>query len=153
MWKEIEDQTAPTGDDPRRERYEINTKKMGQIDDGTIKGQANDAGPGSATNDKNDGERSIEIWECWDHVEGKLQVVFNRTKLVRNDDNPYAKCNKGQTFIDLPDISLNWEYNAMGHLEPVETTIHEIADSRNQAMDDIVFSLDPIRKVEKGCCG
>jgi hypothetical protein len=38
----------------------------------------------------------------------------------------------------------------MGHLEPVETTIHEIADSRNQAMDDIVFSLDPIRKVKKG---
>jgi hypothetical protein len=38
----------------------------------------------------------------------------------------------------------------MATLEPVETTIHEIADSRNQAMDDIVFSLDPIRKVKKG---
>ena len=99
------------------------------------------------------GEKTIEIWGCWDHIEGKLQAVFNRNILVRNDDNPYAKVNNGQVFIDLPDITLNWEYYAMGHLEPVETTIHEIADSRNQAMDDIVFSLDPIRKVEKGCCG
>lgn len=148
-WEKITED-AVSVDDPRRERYEINTKKMGQIDDGSIKGQARDAGPGSSTPDKNDGEKQIEVWECWDHVEGKLQVVFNRKDLVRNDDNPYAKCNKGQVFIDLPDIALNWEYNAMGHLEPVETTIHEIADSRNQAMDDIVFSLDPIRKVKKG---
>jgi len=38
----------------------------------------------------------------------------------------------------------------MGILEPVETLIHEIADGRNQAMDNIVFNLDPIKKVKKG---
>lgn len=149
-WKDIEEGKGLDSDDPRRQRYEINTLKMGQISDGRAVGQGDDAGPGSSTTDKNEGEKLIEIWECWDHVEGKLQAVFNRTTLVRDEDNPYADVNDGRVFIDLCDISLNWEYYAMGHLEPVETTIHEIADSRNQAMDDIVFSLDPIRKVKKG---
>lgn len=147
-WKEVNDE-QPKADDPRRQRYEINTKKMGQIDDGRTRGQATNES-NSSTPDKDVGERLIEIWECWDHIEGKLQVVFNRIKLARDEDNPYAKINNGQVFIDFPDISLNWEYYAMSHLEPVETTIHEIADSRNQAMDDIVFALDPIRKVRKG---
>lgn len=147
-WEDIEG--SSTADDPRRQRYEINTKKMGQINDGTAVGQANDAGSGSSTDDKLQEEKMIEIWECFDHLDGKLVAIFNRTNLVRNEENPYIKVLGGRTFIDLPDISLNWEYFAMGHLEPVETTIHEIADSRNQAMDDIVFSLDPIRKVKKG---
>lgn len=150
-WKEI-DEGSETPDDPRRQRYEINTLKMGQIDDRKNKDQAIDqtTGNGSSTPDKMAGDKTIEIWECWDHVEGKLIAVFNRKEVTRNEDNPYAKINGGQVFIDLPDITLNWEYYGMSHLEPVETTIHEIADSRNQAMDDIVFSLDPIRKVKKG---
>lgn len=150
-WKNIEE-GSETPDDPRRQRYEINTKKMGQIDDGKRKDNAIDetSGQGSSTPDKSAGDKVVEIWEGWDHVEGKLVVIFNRKEVVRNDDNPYAKVNGGQVFIDLPDITLNWEFYAMSHLEPVETTIHEIADSRNQAMDDIVFSLDPIRKVKKG---
>lgn len=150
-WKKI-DEGGVNPDDPRRQRYEINTKKMGQIDDGKNKDNAIDetTGQGSSTPDKYDGERTVEIWECWDHIDNKLVTIFNRTEVVRNEENPYDCVNKGQVFIDLPDITLNWEYYAMGHLEPVETTIHEIADSRNQAMDDIVFSLDPIRKVRKG---
>jgi len=150
-WEKI-DEGSETPDDPRRQRYEINTLKMGQIDDRKNKDQAIDqtTGNGSSTPDKMAGDKVVEIWECWDHIEGKLITIFNRKKAVRNDDNPYANVNGGQVFIDLPDITLNWEYYAMSHLEPVETTIHEIADSRNQAMDDIVFSLDPIRKVKKG---
>jgi hypothetical protein len=148
-WKEIEEEN-PTTDDPRRQRYEINTKKMGQINDNKIKGQATDAGPGSTTEDKYKDEPVLEIWECWDHVEGKLVSVVNRKWVIRNEDNPYSKILDGRVFIDLPDITLNWEYYAMSHLEPVETTIHEIADSRNQAMDNIVYNLDPIRKVKKG---
>lgn len=147
-WQEIEDM-QPKHDDPRRQRYEINTKKMGKINDNRTNAQTlNDTD--SATNDKEEGERSVEIWECWDHIEGKLIVIMNRQHLVRDEDNPYAKINKGRIFIDLPNISLPHEYHAMPLLEPVETTINEIADSRNQAMDDIVFSLDPIRKVKKG---
>jgi len=146
--KDIKDE-QPTGDDPRRDRYQINTLKMGQINDGRQKKSDIDSTPGDKTDDK-ENERTIEIWECWDHITGKLQVVFNRKDIVRDEENPYMKVREGHVFIDLPDISLNWEYYAMGHLEPVETTIHEMADSRNQAMDDIVFSLDPIRKVKKG---
>ena len=147
-WKEIDDE-QPRADDPRRQRYEINTKKMGQINDNRQNPQTlNDTD--SATNDKEEGERSVEIWECWDHVEGKLIVIMNRKHLVRDEDNPYANINGGRVFVDLPNISLPHEYHAMPLLEPVETTIQEIADSRNQAMDDIVFSLDPIRKVRKG---
>lgn len=151
QWKELEE-GSETPDDPRRQRYEINTLKMGQIDDRKNKDQAIDqtTGQGSSTPDKMAGDKVVEIWECWDHVEGKLVAIFNRKSVARNEDNPYANVNGGQVFIDLPDITLNWEYYAMSHLEPVETTIHEIADSRNQAMDDIVFSLDPIRKVKKG---
>lgn len=148
LWKEIEDE-QPKHDDPRKQRYRINTLKMGQINKNKTAGQDIDEGE-SGTKDKDEGERLIEIWECFDHVEGKLQVLFNRKYLVRDEDNPYAKINKGRVFIDLPNISLPHEYYAMGILEPVETTLHEIADSRNQAMDSIVFSLDPIRKVKKG---
>lgn len=150
-WKKIGEGSS-TPDDPRRQRYEINTLKMGQIDDGHVKDRAIDetSGKGSTTPDKMAGDNVMEIWECFDHVEGKLVTVFNRTDITRNEDNPYKNINEGQCFIDLPDITLNWEYYAMSHLEPVETTIHEMADSRNQAMDDIVFSLDPIRKVKKG---
>lgn len=150
-WEKI-DEGSETPDDPRRQRYEINTLKMGQIDDRKNKDQAIDqtTGQGSSTPDKMAGDKVVEIWECWDHVEGKLVAIFNRKEVTRNEDNPYANVNHGQVFIDLPDITLNWEFYAMSHLEPVETTIHEIADSRNQAMDDIVFSLDPIRKVKKG---
>lgn len=147
-WKEMAG--SSTVEDPRRQRYELNTKKMGQINDGRAVGQANDADSGSATQDKYEEEKMIEIWECFDHLTGKLVAIFNRQKLVRDEENPYKEVLDGHVFIDLPDISLNWEYYAMGHLEPVETTIHEIADSRNQAMDDVVFSLDPIRKVRKG---
>jgi len=150
-WKDINVGTS-TPDDPRKQRYEINTLKMGQIDDRIKKDNAIDqtSGHGSSTPDKTAGENVIEIWECWDHVENKLITIFNRQVAVRNQDNPYMNINEGQCFIDLPNITLNHEYYAMGLLEPVETTIHEIADSRNQAMDDIVFSLDPIRKVKKG---
>lgn len=147
-WKEMEG--SSTAEDPRRQRYEINTKKMGQINDGRATGQAADSDSGSGTTDKYEEEKMIEIWECFDHLSGKLVAIFNRTHLTRDEENPYKDVLDGRVFIDLPDISLNWEYYAMGHLEPVETTIHEIADSRNQAMDDIVFSLDPIRKVKKG---
>lgn len=148
-WDDIEDQEQRS-DDPRKERYQINTLKMGQINDNVRRGQATDAGPGETGQDKYVGERNIEIWECWDHVEDKLIVIFNREHVARDEENPYIKVRKGRLFIDLPDISLNNEAYAMGHLEPIETIIHEIADSRNQAMDDIVFSLDPIKKIRRG---
>jgi len=148
VWKDIEDEQSRS-DDPRRDRQRLNTLKMGQIDDGTKKGSATGE-PDTGGEDKDEGDRNIEILECFDHVTGKLQVIFNRKVVARDEENPYININKGRTFIDLPDISVPWEYYAIGHLEPVETTIHEIADSRNQAMDDIVFSLDPIRKLKKG---
>lgn len=148
-WDDIEDQEQ-RADDPRKDRYQINTLKMGQINDNIRRGQATDAGPGETGNDKYQGERNIEIWECWDHVEDKLVVIFNREHVARDEENPYMKVRKGRLIIDLPDISLNNEAYAMGHLEPIETIIHEIADSRNQAMDDIVFSLDPIKKIRRG---
>ena len=150
MWKEIEDEQPQKIEDPRRQRHEVNARKMGQIDSNTTK-EPNVINEGEGgQRDKDEGERELEIWECWDHVEGKLQVIFNRKFLVRDEDNPYADINEGQVFIDLPCISVPHEYHAIGILEPVETTIHEIADSRNQAMDNMVYNLDPIRKVRQG---
>jgi hypothetical protein len=136
--------------DPRTERTNLNTLRMSMINDGVTRGQATDAGAGQTSVDKNSTEKAVEIWECWDHVENKLVTIFNRDTLVRNDANPYMDVRNGRMFIDLPNISLNHEYYAMSILEPIETTIYEIADSRNQAMDAIVFTLDPIRKIKKG---
>ena len=133
--------------DPRRERYEINTKKMGQIDTG---GTTSEGEPiGGTTLSEKDQEEQVELWQIWDHETNKLIVIANRQILIRNDVNPYLNINNGRVFIDLPDHALLWELWGIGHIEPVETTINEIADSRNQAMDDIVYTLDPIRKVRK----
>jgi hypothetical protein len=49
----------------------------------------------------------------------------------------------------MVDHKVPWELIGIGHIEPVESTIYEIADSRNQAMDDITMYLDPIVKVKK----
>ncbi|KKU01560.1 MAG: hypothetical protein UX05_C0020G0001, partial [Candidatus Amesbacteria bacterium GW2011_GWC2_45_19] len=45
--------------------------------------------------------------------------------------------------------SLLWEFWATGHVEPVESTIMEIADLRNQRMDDVILMLDPVVKIRK----
>jgi len=142
--------TSNTFIDPRLERYEINTLKMGQINTGKQKKGDIEPTQGTATPDKSSTEKQSVLYECFDHIEGTLVVIANWDTVIRNEENPYKNIRKGRVFIDLPAISLPWEYNAMAYLEPVETTIHEIADSRNQAADDIIFSLDPIRKVKKG---
>src|SRR5690606_4422559 len=69
--------------------------------------------------------------------------------LIRQDENPYKDINEGRMIITLPCIRVPWSAYSMGIMEPVETIIHEIADSRNQAMDSIVLNLDPVRKVKK----
>lgn len=129
--------------DPRRERYEINTKKMGQI--ATGEGEEKE---GTSLGDKLQ-EEMVELWQIWDHEEDRLIVIANGEIVIRDDENPYKNINNGRVFIQLTDHSLPWELWGIGHLEPVETTIHELADSRNQAMDDITITLDPIRKVRK----
>ncbi len=128
--------------DARKKRYEINTKKMGQIAKG-------DDGEGEVSEERMK-EKKVELWQIWDHEKNKLMVLANRKVWIRDDDNPYMAINGGRIFVKLADHALLWELWSIGHIEPVETTIHEIADSRNQAMDDIVFNLDPIKKVRKG---
>lgn len=131
-------------DDPRKERYEINTKKMGQI----VTSADASTDTGDKTEEKHE-ESKIELLQIWDHEEDMLLVIASQEELIRYEKNPYMNVNGGRIFIDLPDHSVLWELWAIGHIEPVETTIHEVADSRNQAMDDIVFTLDPVRKVRK----
>jgi len=57
--------------------------------------------------------------------------------------------NHGRIFLNLYDHEVNWEMWAIGHIEPVETTIVEIADLRNQRMDDVILMLDPVIKIRK----
>lgn len=130
-------------DDPRRERYAINTKKMGQI--ATGEGEEKE---GTSLQEKIQ-EEKVELWQIWDHEENRLIVIANQEIIIRDDENPYLNVNNGRTFIQFTDHALPWEFWGIGHIEPVETIIHEIADSRNQAMDDITYTLDPIRKVRK----
>ncbi len=133
-------------EDWKKERYEINTKKMSQID-GDIK--KTETGEQKVLPVKNDQEKQLELWECWDYEEDQLVVIANGEVVIRDDENPYLDINNGHIFVDLPDMSLLWEFWATGHVEPVESTIMEIADLRNQRMDDVILMLDPVVKIRK----
>jgi hypothetical protein len=134
-------------DDPRSERLEIESLKMGQIDSSVASRQSDDTQ--TANTSPHDELKLVEIWECYDHDTDEIITIMNQKVLVRQEDNPYVDIEEGRMIIDLPCIRVPWSAYAMAVMEPVETIIHEIADSRNQAMDSIVFNLDPIKKVKK----
>jgi len=146
VYKNLEHVTdKKIADDPRSERIEIETLKMGQIDSGyraSDDTQKSNSDPHAET-------KQVELWECYDHITDEIITIANREVLIRQEENPYKDINEGRLFVDLPCIRVPWSAYSMGIMEPVETIIHEIADSRNQAMDSIVFNLDPIRKVRK----
>lgn len=146
IYKSLEFVEDKTVEDWKKERYEINAKKMSQMGGGE---KENASGESKILPEKMDGEKQVEIWECWDWEEDKLVVIMNQEVLTRDDPNPYLSINGGRIFVDLPDMPLLWEFWATGHIEPVETTILEIADLRNQRMDDIVLMLDPVVKIRK----
>jgi len=149
IYKNLEYVEDKKVDDWKKERYEVNTLKMAQIAGGEQNENQQAQGESIKLEEKSKDEKQTEIWECWDFEENKLVVIMNQEILTRDDENPYLKVNKGRIFVDLPDMPLNWEFWATGHLEPVETTIHEIADLRNQRMDDVVLMLDPVVKIKK----
>lgn len=144
---------APVKDDPRRDRREIMGKKMSQINDAVERDDASDAGAGDSFREHSE-YKAIELLECWDFIKQEVVTIGNKERVIRQDPNDYAEINKqrnpGNLFIDLACTVVPWEYYAIPILEPVETTIYEIADSRNQAMDNIVLNLDPITKIRKG---
>lgn len=146
IYKSLEFCEPKIVEDWKKERYEINTKKMSQVG-GSLKKQED--GEGKILPIKTDTEKQLELWECWDYEEDKLVVICNSEVVIRDDENPYLGVNTGKIFIDLPDMPLLWEFWATGHIEPVETTILEIADLRNQRMDDVVLMLDPVVKIRK----
>jgi len=146
IYKNMEFVEDKTVEDWKKERYEINAKKMSQMG-GSEK--ENESGESRILPEKMDGEKQVEIWECWDWEEDRLVVIMNQEILTRDDENPYLGINGGRVFVDLPDMPLLWEFWATGHIEPVETTILEIADLRNQRMDDIIMMLDPVVKIRK----
>jgi uncharacterized cupin superfamily protein len=146
IYKNLEFCEPKIVEDWKKERYEINTKKMSQID-GDLKKA--DTGEQKVLPVKSDQEKQLELWECWDYEEDELVVIANGEVVIRDDENPYIDINNGHIFVDLPDMSLLWEFWATGHVEPVESTIMEIADLRNQRMDDVVLMLDPVVKIRK----
>lgn len=134
-------------EDWKQERYDINIKKMGQIQSAGSGAQGDSVI--KVSSEKYEREKLIEVWECYDFEEGKLVTIGNREILMRNDENPYQEVNHGRIFLNLYDHEVNWELWAIGHIEPVETTIVEIADLRNQRMDDVILMLDPVIKIRK----
>ncbi len=146
IYKNLEFVDDKTVEDWKKERYEINAKKMSQMGGGE---KESVSGESRILPEKMDSEKQVEIWECWDWEEDKLVVIMNQEVLTRDDENPYLVVNGGRIFVDLPDMPLLWEFWATGHIEPVETTILEIADLRNQRMDDIILMLDPVVKIRK----
>lgn len=147
IYKNLEFVQPTQVEDWKKERYDINQKKIGQIQ--TTESKETEGATIKVVGEKYDKEKQLELWECWDYEEGKLVTIANREVLIRNDVNPYQKVNSGRIFINLPDHELNWEFWAVGHIEPVETVIVEIADLRNQRMDDVILMLDPVIKIRK----
>jgi hypothetical protein len=147
IYKNLEFLQPTQVEDWKKERYEINQKKIGQIQ--STQSKETEGGTIKVVGEKYEKEKQLELWECWDYEEGKLITIANREVLIRNDGNPYQKVNNGRIFINLPDHELNWEFWAVGHIEPVETVIVEIADLRNQRMDDVILMLDPVIKIRK----
>lgn len=147
LYKNLEFVEPKQIEDWKKERYEINTKKMGQIQG--VERRETEGATIKVTGDKYEREKQVEIWECWDFEEQKIVTLMQREVLTRDDDSPYKAVNGGRIFIDLPDHDLNWELWAVGHIEPVETTIVEVADLRNQRMDDVILMLDPVVKIRK----
>jgi len=135
-------------DDWKSELYDVNLKKMGQIQNVS----ARDGAEGATIkigSEKYEREKGVELWECYDFEEGKIITIGNKNILMRDDESQYKKVNHGRIFIDLPDHKLDWELWAVGHIEPVELTITEIADLRNQRMDDTILMLDPVIKIRR----
>ena len=138
-------------DDPRREREAIETLKMGQVRTARNIDNDKDDLRDRETEVVDDDIKQVEIRECYDHITDEILVFMNDGEvLVRREKNPYADIDDGQMIVDLPCIRIPHRAYSMAQLEPVETLIIEIADSRNQVSDDIIFNLDPIRKVKKG---
>jgi len=148
--KYLTDETI--SDDPRRKYYEIETLKMNQVRQPGTRTSGERGSNSPVQTDATD-EKSrvpmVELMMCFDHEEGKLLTFGNKKVLMRNEDSPYLKVNKGRIIFDLPCIKVPWSSQAMSILQPVETTIIEIADGRNQAMDSITYLLDPIIKKKK----
>lgn len=147
LYKNVNFLEAKQVEDWKKERYEVNTKKMGQIQ--SSESVETSSSVIKVTGEKYEPEKQIELWECYDFEEGKLITLGNREVLIRDDENPYKKVNHGRIFLNLADHEVNWELWGIGHIEPVETTIVEIADLRNQRMDDVILMLDPVIKIRK----
>ena len=138
-------------DDPRREREELETLKMGQVRTARNIDNDKDDLRDRQTGVVDDDIKQVEIRECYDHITDEILVFMNDGQvLVRKEKNPYADIDEGQMIVDLPCIRIPHRAYAMAQLEPVETSIIEITDSRNQVSDDVIFNLDPIRKIKKG---
>jgi len=136
-------------EDWKKERYEINTLKMASIDHAT-KPLEDERTTASGMLDKNEPGKNVEFLYCHDFVKKRLVVIGNQAILNRNEVHPYADVNHARIFLSTPAHEIPNEPWADGYLDPIETTIHEIADNRNHRMDSIVFSLDPILKIKKG---
>ncbi|MCK4500882.1 hypothetical protein KAU11_10305 [Candidatus Babeliales bacterium] len=136
-------------DDPRADRENITTLKMGQAGQQDTNG--NTGSTQESQSDKSKSQQSmITLIEVHDFLNEKIITIGNETGLLREDDHPYKEIDGGRIFVDLPCVKVPHEYHAISMIEPVETTINELADSRNQAMDNILYNLDPIKKIRSG---
>jgi len=140
-------------EDWTKARYEINTKKMAQVDDYTKqkKDGTDTAQLGNLPlSDKHAEGNDVLIAECWSYETNELITFMNAEMVSRYEEKqPYLQVNNGRIFGNLQAFPIPHEPHATAYLEPVETTIHEIADNRNHRMDDIVLNISPVLKVKK----
>jgi len=97
IYKNLEFVEDKAVEDWKKERYEINAKKMAQMGGGP---NENVSGESKILPEKSEGEKQVEIWECWDWEEDKLVVIMNQEVLTRDDENPYLAINGGRIFVD-----------------------------------------------------
>jgi hypothetical protein len=102
---------------------------------------------------EDDDDDNVLIWECWDFENDPqtLQVIMNENVLTRDDENPYGflKSTGGRNLVQLKDHAVAHHLPGIGHIEPVEETILEVADFRNLRAEVAVYSVNPFIKIRK----
>lgn len=122
--------------DPRKDRTEIETLRMGGDKD-----TMPDDEPLTTTEE----EPTVEVREVFD-FENKERIVYIQNEEVYREPTAI----EARHFIQLKAIAQPHTLYSMSILEPVESMIYLIADNRNQAFLNMALTNNPIVKKRKG---
>jgi len=147
------DQVSPSKvDDWKKPMYELDSLKMGQIETMKNKTQKPATYQGYRLSDMYEGNE-VEIWECydWETDPQQLVVIMQQKVKAREETNPFdfLKSSGGRNFIEMDDHRIARHFWSVGHIEPVENLILDVADFQNHRSEVASYMTDPVVKIRK----